>query len=329
MAQPTPTPTPTPTPAPEAKQPPQLALPIVKAPPPPPPAKVQTAPAPIAAPAQQVAGTPPSGREAVVGETPPEAPVSVPPRPVRRAAVQAVRPVDVPPARVARQPDMQPPEPATDPRPTGRRAVFRRPVPGGVLPPELRAARFTVRDYDRWNLGAPDAGYRWVRVYDDAVLIDDRGVIADVIYDVDWAEAPQYATAEREPPIAPAMPPGPPVAGAAWAEYGAGAPEGMAEDRWGDGRRHPDSTRGAGYPPPGPADRSMPPAPGRHEYAARTIPPPEGRAPVVSSCGPGCTVTTSTAGRGYVAAGYYYPPATTTTVTIMPGGRQTRTVVRR
>lgn len=57
---------------------------------------------------------------------------------------------------------------------------------GGFLPSYFMAPRYYVVNYPRYGLVQPRSGYRWVRYYDDAYLVDGRGYIADQRYGVPY-----------------------------------------------------------------------------------------------------------------------------------------------
>lgn len=78
----------------------------------------------------------------------------------------------------------------------GGYAAYRRPVRGHVLPAYWNASRFHVDDWRAYDLPEPPAGYRWVRYYDDAVLIDARGSVYDTEFGVAWDRGGRYAAAE-------------------------------------------------------------------------------------------------------------------------------------
>lgn len=63
---------------------------------------------------------------------------------------------------------------------------------GGFLPTYFLAPRYYITNYPAYGLGRPSYGYRWVRYYDDAYLVDDRGYIQDYRYDVPYPEG-EYA----------------------------------------------------------------------------------------------------------------------------------------
>jgi Ni/Co efflux regulator RcnB len=53
---------------------------------------------------------------------------------------------------------------------------------GDRLPPNYRVQKYYVNDYQQYSLTAPPAGYRYVRVDNDVVLVDEAtGVVSSVI----------------------------------------------------------------------------------------------------------------------------------------------------
>lgn len=64
---------------------------------------------------------------------------------------------------------------------------------GGFLPNFFLAPRYYVTNYPTYGLARPRAGYRWVRYYDDAYMVDDRGHIADYRYGVPYDEGGDHA----------------------------------------------------------------------------------------------------------------------------------------
>lgn len=66
---------------------------------------------------------------------------------------------------------------------------FRRPVRGFILPSFWLTPAYVVSDWQSYGLAEPGGGRRWVRYYDDAVLVDDRGMIYDSVHDVAWDRA--------------------------------------------------------------------------------------------------------------------------------------------
>lgn len=57
---------------------------------------------------------------------------------------------------------------------------------GGRLPPIFVSPSYVVPDWDAYRLAPPGPGRRWVRYYDDAVLIDGRGYIVDAVPAIGW-----------------------------------------------------------------------------------------------------------------------------------------------
>lgn len=68
--------------------------------------------------------------------------------------------------------------------------TYRRFSRGGTVPPLWRDDRFQVRNWFDFGLHEPAYGYRWIRYYNDALLIGvSNGVVYDVVADVDWHRA--------------------------------------------------------------------------------------------------------------------------------------------
>jgi Ni/Co efflux regulator RcnB len=68
--------------------------------------------------------------------------------------------------------------------------AYRRFVRGGTVPPLWRDDRFYVREWFAFRLTEPPYGHRWIRYYNDALLINvTTGVVTDVMPDVDWTRA--------------------------------------------------------------------------------------------------------------------------------------------
>jgi Ni/Co efflux regulator RcnB len=63
---------------------------------------------------------------------------------------------------------------------------YRRVGRGFVVPTYLRDPAYFVTDWRGYGLAKPAANLRWVRYYDDALLIDATGRVQDTRYDVDW-----------------------------------------------------------------------------------------------------------------------------------------------
>ena len=65
-------------------------------------------------------------------------------------------------------------------------AGYRAPYRGYRLPRYWVAPRFYVNDWSRYGFRAPGQGHYWTRYYDDAVLIDGRGEVQDMVSGIDW-----------------------------------------------------------------------------------------------------------------------------------------------
>lgn len=65
-------------------------------------------------------------------------------------------------------------------------AAYRRPYRGWAVPRYWISPRFYITDWAGYGLTQPNAGYNWVRYYDDAVLIDGRGSVYDTVDGLDW-----------------------------------------------------------------------------------------------------------------------------------------------
>lgn len=76
--------------------------------------------------------------------------------------------------------------------PGGWRA-YRRPVRGWVLPSYWVAPGWYVGNWSTYGLPQPPYGYTWSRYYDDAVLIDQRGMVYDSVPGVAWDRYDGYA----------------------------------------------------------------------------------------------------------------------------------------
>lgn len=67
--------------------------------------------------------------------------------------------------------------------------AYRRPAQGWRLPRYWWAPEFVVVDYWTYDLAPPMQDDRWVRYYDDAVLVDRHGEVIDWVEGVDWNDA--------------------------------------------------------------------------------------------------------------------------------------------
>lgn len=132
---------------------------------------------------------------------------------------------------------------------------FRR---GHVVPQAWMGPRFHVRHWQAYGLPAPQPGWRWVRYYDDALLLDHRGRVMDGRYGFDWDRyGDRWAYDDRGAPYYPDDPyaddgyyetrHGGPYRGGGWdySEYG------RCDCRAGPGHPPPPPPPAYGYPPYG------------------------------------------------------------------------------
>ena len=71
--------------------------------------------------------------------------------------------------------------------------AYRRMGRGQRLPSYWLRSDFRIPDYLSFGLAAPPRGYFWVRYYDDAVLVDDRGDVWDSVGGIGWGGSGVYA----------------------------------------------------------------------------------------------------------------------------------------
>jgi Ni/Co efflux regulator RcnB len=57
---------------------------------------------------------------------------------------------------------------------------------GFILPHFWWGPQFHVQNWQMYGFPRPTAGHRWVRYYDDALLVDRRGTVRDGRYGMDW-----------------------------------------------------------------------------------------------------------------------------------------------
>lgn len=74
---------------------------------------------------------------------------------------------------------------AGDKAPGGWRA-YDRPILGAILRGYWISPEWRIDDWSSFGLPQPEAGQRWSRYYNDAVLIDSQGSVLDTIGGVDW-----------------------------------------------------------------------------------------------------------------------------------------------
>lgn len=66
---------------------------------------------------------------------------------------------------------------------------YRAPTRGYYLPSFWLNRYYMVDNWSGYGFARPGPGSYWVRYYDDAVLVDDRGMIQDSVHGVDWQKA--------------------------------------------------------------------------------------------------------------------------------------------
>ncbi len=71
-------------------------------------------------------------------------------------------------------------------RAPGGFAGYRRPYRGYQLSSYWLQPSFFISDWSSYGLQQPPYGYHWARYYDDAVLVDRRGAVADTVGGLDW-----------------------------------------------------------------------------------------------------------------------------------------------
>lgn len=104
----------------------------------------------------------------------PAAPMSAAPMPAARMEVERT------PMRTAR---------AMDARATSgfnRYRGYRQIARGGTIPGYWSAPQYGINNYGHYGFDQPMAGTRWVRYYDDALLVDTNGLVHDGRYGMDF-----------------------------------------------------------------------------------------------------------------------------------------------
>ncbi|HEX8303202.1 RcnB family protein [Sphingomonas sp.] len=74
-------------------------------------------------------------------------------------------------------------------RAPGGWGAYRRLGRGHRMPNYWLSGSFGLSDYLNFGLAAPPHGYRWIRYYDDAVLVDHQGQVWDSVGGIAWAGA--------------------------------------------------------------------------------------------------------------------------------------------
>lgn len=64
--------------------------------------------------------------------------------------------------------------------------AYRPPVRGYIVPSFWLSPAYAVPDWEVYGFARPGAGRQWVRYYDDALLVDGRGMIYDTVSNVPW-----------------------------------------------------------------------------------------------------------------------------------------------
>lgn len=117
---------------------------------------------------------------------------------VAAPAPVAPRPAAVPAAALAGPATMAPPPAAKNAARVHHQRLTRGHKVGGFW----RGSNVHVRDPGAYGLYPPASGRRWVRYYDDALLIDDRsGMVEDGRYGLDWDRYPAPWGEDRGIPV--------------------------------------------------------------------------------------------------------------------------------
>jgi Ni/Co efflux regulator RcnB len=101
-----------------------------------------------------------------------------PPPQVREVQVRRMEMRGAPPARDMHRMDM---------RREGPRHGWTRIDRGGVVPGFWAGPQFMIRDWGSYGFARPFDGGRWIRYYDDALLVDRQGRVRDGRYGYDWS----------------------------------------------------------------------------------------------------------------------------------------------
>jgi Ni/Co efflux regulator RcnB len=111
---------------------------------------------------------------------------AAPPPPPEIREVREVRRVDMrggPPPHDMRGMDMRRMEMRRD----GRSHSWTRIDRGGFVPGFWAGPQFMIRDWNMYGFPQPFDGGRWIRYYDDALLVDRYGRVRDGRYGYDWS----------------------------------------------------------------------------------------------------------------------------------------------
>jgi Ni/Co efflux regulator RcnB len=125
---------------------------------------------------------------------------NMPPPPRRRAAPPAGATWQAPPQQMQMRMEGPPPQAMPQQRnfvvrrigpgpamgPERRQMEYRRVERGGMVPERWRQPQVQVRNWRTYGFPQPFAGGRWIRYYDDALLIDGNGRVYDSRSDWDW-----------------------------------------------------------------------------------------------------------------------------------------------
>lgn len=145
--------------------------------------------------------------------------------------------------------------------------IYRRPYRGFTLANWWVQPTFYIPNYTIYGLGAPSSGYYWSRYYDDAVLINNQGYVADYRSGINWDGYPSTYSAPpvqyQQPQYGPAIRPD--AQAYNWGSQDGPVYDGAYDDSYGDDayyeqsyERVPAAGPGAPYgapqgygPPPG------------------------------------------------------------------------------
>ena len=78
---------------------------------------------------------------------------------------------------------------------------YRRLERGGLVPDQWRGPSYQIIDWGAYGLYQPMHGHRWIRYYDDALLIDSQGRVWDGRYGMDWSRFDGWDYDKRGIPV--------------------------------------------------------------------------------------------------------------------------------